>query len=185
LIATALFVVSALFAVAGAVAAATVRNLFHASLLLGVCLLGVAGLYLFLEQYWLACVQVVVYIGGILVLILFATLFSSDITGLVQRRHPALLGAGGVVALLAGGVVGKLALAGHAAAALRPRTGPVRPDALGGDAFTLGDLLMGDWFVPFFAAGVLLTVALVGAVVIVQRYRRPASPAAAEVVERA
>ena len=83
MIADGLFLACALLAVVGGVMAATVRNLFHAALLLGLCLLGVAGLYLFLEQAWLACVQVIVYIGGILVLILFATLFSSDITGLV------------------------------------------------------------------------------------------------------
>jgi len=169
-----LFVVSALFAVVGALLAATVRNLFHAALLLGLCLLGVAGLYLFLEMAWLACVQVVVYIGGILVLILFATLFSADITGLVRRRHPALLGAGVAVALLACGIVVRLAVAGRAAADGRSmKTVGAHADALSGDTFTIGDLLMGDWFVPFFAAGVLLTMALVGAVVTVQRYRRP------------
>ncbi len=185
MIAQLLFLLAIAMAVVGGVLAATVRNLFHASLLLGLCLLGVAGLYLFLEQHWLACVQVVVYIGGILVLILFATLFSGDITGLVQKRHPALLVAGIVVALLGTGVVARLAQAGHAAVAARAAAAASNPDSLGTAQFTVGDLLMGDWFVPFFAAGILLTVALVGAVVVVQRYRRvPASNAAAE-VERA
>ncbi len=177
MIETFLFVVSSLLAIAGAIGAALVRNLFHASLLLGLCLLGIAGLYLFLEQHWLACVQVVVYIGGILVLILFATLFSADVMGAVQRRSPALLAAGGLAAVLASAVVVRLALAGRSAADARP-AGDMRPDAFEGDTFTVGDLLMGDWFVPFFAAGLLLTVALVGSVVIVQRFRRPAGEVA-------
>lgn len=176
MIATVLFVVTAALAVVGAVGAALVRNLFHASLLLGACLLATAGLYLFLEQYWLACVQVVVYVGGILVLILFATLFSADVMGAVQRRSPALLAAGAVVAGLVG--VGALRLAGVGSAAARGAVRIPRPDAFEGDTFTIGDLLLGDWYVPFFAAGVLLTVALVGAVVIVQRYRRPAGEVA-------
>ena len=172
MIETTLFVTSALFACVGGGMAATVRNLFHAALLLGLCLLGVAGLYLFLEQAWLACVQVIVYLGGILVLILFATLFSSDITGLVQRRHPALLAAGGIAALLTGGLALRLCAAGRAAVEARTGAGgPVRPTTMTGTSTTIGDLLMGDWFVPFFAAGVLLTVALIGAVVTVQRYR--------------
>ncbi len=174
MIADGLFLACALLAVVGGVMAATVRNLFHAALLLGLCLLGVAGLYLFLEQAWLACVQVIVYIGGILVLILFATLFSSDITGLVQRRHPSLLAAGGLTALLAGGLALRLAGAGRTAVDARlGAAGPGRPTAMTGESATIGDLLMGDWFVPFFAAGVLLTVALIGAVATVQRYRNP------------
>lgn len=180
MIGTGLFVLCAWIVVIGALGAAFVRNLFHASLLLGLCLLGTAGLYLFLEQHWLACVQVVVYVGGILVLILFATLFSADVMGAVQRRSSAMLAAGGLVAMLVAGLVIRLAAAGVASAdpfapVLAPRA---RPDAFVGDTFTVGDLLLGDWFVPFFAAGLLLTMALVGAVVTVQRYRRPAGEVA-------
>ncbi len=175
MIATALFVAAAAMAVAGALGAALVRNLFHAALLLGLCLLGTAGLYLLLEQHWLACVQVVVYVGGILVLILFATLFSADVMGAVQRRSSALLAAAAIVAVLTAGLVVRLASAGRAAVAARPAaarsTGAA--GAIEGDATTVGDLLLGDWFAPFFAAGLLLTIALVGAVVTVQRFRRP------------
>jgi NADH-quinone oxidoreductase subunit J len=172
-IATALFVASGGMAIAGALGAALVRNLFHAALLLGLCLLGTAGLYLFLGQHWLACVQVVVYVGGILVLILFATLFSADVMGAVQRRSPALLAAAGVVAVLAGGLVVRLAGAGHAAVTARPQRAAGTGSLEGAHGTTAGDLLLGDWFVPFFVAGLLLTIALVGAVVTVQRFRRP------------
>ncbi|MBL8753357.1 MAG: NADH-quinone oxidoreductase subunit J, partial [Planctomycetes bacterium] len=96
MIASCLFVAAGAMAIVGALGAALVRNLFHASLLLGLSLLGTAGLYLFLEQHWLACVQVVVYVGGILVLILFATLFSADVLGAVQKRSAAALAAGGL-----------------------------------------------------------------------------------------
>ncbi|MDO8349156.1 MAG: NADH-quinone oxidoreductase subunit J, partial [Planctomycetota bacterium] len=82
--------------VTGALGAALVRNLFHAALLLGLSLAGTAGLYLFLEQSYLACLQIVVYVGGVLVLILFATLFSADVMGAVQRT-PMWLRAVGVV----------------------------------------------------------------------------------------
>lgn len=167
-----LFVVVCLAAVVGALGAALVRNLFHAALLLGLCLVGVAGLYLFLEQYYLACVQVVVYVGGVLVLVLFATLFSADVMGAVQRTPwwQATLGVFGagvglaVAATLAGTAISK----GHDLDAVRK--GPA-PDPIAGSD-TVGDLLVGPWFVPFLLAGFLLTVALVAAVTTVRRFRR-------------
>ncbi len=158
----------------GALGAALVRNVFHAALLLGLCLLGVAGLYLFLEQPWLACVQVIVYIGGVLVLILFATLFSADAMGTEQRRRVTTLVIGSGAGALALVLAWRMATVGmQNGVGLQPtRSEPgMVPDAMAGSTNTVGDLLVGDWFVPFLAAGLLLTVALVGAVITVQRFR--------------
>lgn len=178
MIETALFWVCCLTAMAGAIGAATVRNLFHAALLLGLCLAGVAGLYLFLEASYLACVQVIVYIGGILVLVLFATLFSADIMGAVQRTPWWLRLSGLAGAALAALVAGRLAQIAveHAANLGRARSQPgALPDVIDGGAGVrvIGDLLVGGWLVPFLAGGMLLTAALVGAVAIVRRHRRP------------
>lgn len=175
--ASVLFTLSAAMAVGGAFGAALVRNLFHAALLLGLCLFGCAGLYLLLEQTWLACVQVVVYIGGILVLVLFATLFSADVMGTVQRRGAWQVGLGSTAALLCGAVATRLASGALVRTGDR-RALPGMADPLAGGS-SIGDLLTGEWFVPFLAAGLLLTAALVGSVATVQRFRRPA--AAAEV----
>lgn len=175
-----LFTVCCACAAGGALGAATVKNLFHAALLLGLALVGTAGLYLFLEAQWLACVQVVVYVGGILVLILFATLFSSDILGAVQRTPPALQFAGWLGAALAAVVVMRLVdvvlTAGVHLHHERGATGV--PEVIDGGSTAVGDLLVSSWLVPFLTAGVLLTVALVAAVATVQRFRRPNAPAA-------
>jgi len=173
---TLLFWTCCLSAIAGALLAATVRNLFHAALLLGLSLVGVAGLYLFLEAQWLACVQVVVYVGGILVLVLFATLFSSDVMGALQRTPLWLRAVGTLGALLAGTVAVRLAQtamqAAHRLEAARGTTAVA--DTIDGDSTaTIGDLLTSAWLVPFLAAGLLLTVALVAAVATVQRFRQP------------
>lgn len=179
----ALFWLCCLAAIAGAVAAAALRNLFHAALMLGLCLAGVAGLYLFLEASYLACIQVIVYIGGILVLVLFATLFSADIMGRLQRA-PLWLRLGGLAgAALAAAVAGRLAQVAmaHAAALERSRSGTgAQPDAIDGSR-AIGDLFTGPWLVPFLLAAVLLTAALVGAVALVMRYRarRPVEDARA------
>ncbi len=174
--ASVLFTLCAAMAVGGAFGAALIRNLFHAALLLGLCLFGCAGLYLLLEQTWLACVQVVVYIGGILVLVLFATLFSADVMGTVQRRGVLQVTIGSLAALLCGAVAARLA-AGALTRTGERRALPGMVDPLAGEAgsVSIGDLLTGEWFVPFLAAGVLLTAALVGSVATVQRFRRPAT----------
>lgn len=177
---SALFTLCAAMAVGGAFGAALIRNLFHAALLLGLCLFGCAGLYLLLEQTWLACVQVVVYIGGILVLVLFATLFSADVMGTVQRRSALQIALGSVASLLCGAVATRLASGALSRVGDR-RALPGMADPLAGEHDTIGDLLTGEWFVPFLAAGVLLTAALVGSVATVQRFRRPPATAPAEV----
>jgi len=129
-----------LCAIAGALGAAIVRNLFHAALLLGLSLVGVAGLYLFLEASYVACVQVVVYVGGILVLMLFATLFSSDVMGAVQRAPSWLRTIGMIGAILSAAVGIRLAqVSMQSATALahaRGHTGV--PDMIGGEYCTNG-----------------------------------------------
>lgn len=170
MITQALFLTCCGFAIGGAVGAATIRNLFHAALLLGLSLCGVAGLYLFLHAYYLACVQIVVYVGGILVLVLFATLFSADVMGRVQRTPGWLVGLGSAAAAIAGFTAWRLGSQALAARPLRPADAP--PPA-GHDVGAIGDLLVGDWLLPFLAAGFLLTVALVGAVATVRRHQRP------------
>lgn len=177
MIETLLFWVAAGCTVAGAVGAATVKNLFHAALLLGLGLVGTAALYLFLEAQWLACVQVVVYVGGILVLVLFATLFSTDILGVVQRTSWPLRVAGGAGTALAGFVAFRLldgvVTRGQDLARTRSAPGEVR--TIDGGPLPAGDLLMTSWLVPFLAASILLTAALIAAVATVQRFRRPAA----------
>ncbi len=171
-----LFWVCVLLTVAGALGATAVRNLFHAALLLGLTLVGIAGLYLFLEAAYLACIQVVVYVGGILVLVLFATLFSADILGQVQRARSWMITAGvgaGLLALLVALRLGQLALqhgVGLQAQRRMPRAGD---DPIAGPTHSLGEVFVGAWWVAFLAAGLLLTVALVGAVATVQRFRKP------------
>ncbi|MCX8039451.1 MAG: NADH-quinone oxidoreductase subunit J [Planctomycetota bacterium] len=166
-----LFWICALATVGGALASALLPNLVHAALCLGLALSGVAGLYLFLEAYYLACVQVIVYVGGILILILFATLFSSDILGRFQRSPPWQRVGGLCVAAIAGALAVRLGqvVYQHAATLEHQRPAQLREAiaAPGG----IGDLLTGPWLIPFLLASLLLTAALLAAVALVQRYR--------------
>ena len=78
-----IFYAFALLTVVSALLVVTVRNIVHAAFSLMITLFGIAGLYVFLQADFLAATQVIVYVGGILVLILFGVMMTS---GRLQMR---------------------------------------------------------------------------------------------------
>ena len=165
---------------ATAAGAALARNLVYASLSLGVCLAGVAGLYLFLQAEYLAVVQMIVYVGGILILILFGVMFSRDLLGTHTRPSWGARILGALVFLVVLGASARTAWV----ASLRGMTDSVTPDHLtilrsSPEAWTgaiatdspvhLGGLLMNVWLAPFLVIAVLLTVVLVAALGLVRK----------------
>ncbi len=71
----AFFVIPALLAVAGAIWSVLATRVFHSALGLGVALVAVAALYVSMEQTLLGVIQLLVYVGGILTLLVFAVMF--------------------------------------------------------------------------------------------------------------
>lgn len=169
-----LFWAACLLAVIGAALAVSARNLLHAAFSLGASLLGVAVLYLFLQAEFLAAVQILVYIGGVLVLTVFAVMLSADIEGRSQRPPRWTWWLGIPAAGLTLYAMARLAVASVVSGQVpilrsAPRALPQsinRPD--GGN---LGDLLLGPHLVPFLLVAVLLTVVLVLAVALVRKER--------------
>ena len=159
---------------AGAAGAAFARNLVYAALSLGVSLAGVAGLYLFLQAEYLAVIQMIVYVGGILVLILFGVMFSRDILG--NSTVPSL-GArvlGGLASLATLAAMGKVAWTIGTKEVFGVSGERIPTDRWVGQISSsspvhLGDLLMGQWLVPFLVVAVLLTVVLVAALGLVRK----------------
>lgn len=181
----ALFLFWALVAVvvASAASAALARNLVYAALSLGACLAGVAGLYLFLQAEYLAVIQMTVYVGGILILILFGVMFSRDLLGTKSPPSwPARI-LGGLVFLVV--LVGALrtswisALRGMSPSpngSLSPiRSSPTEwvGNIASDSPAHLGTLLMSQWLAPFLVIAVLLTVVLVAALGIVRKENTP------------
>lgn len=165
--------------IAAAGSAALARNLVYAALSLGVCLAGVAGLYLFLQAEYLAVIQMIVYVGGILILILFGVMFSRDLLGLHTRPSwPARLQGAAVfllVVVAAARTAWVASQRGMLATGAEP-LGAVRsaPEAWAGSIATdapvhLGSLLMEAWLAPFLVIAVLLTVVLVAALGLVRK----------------
>jgi NADH-quinone oxidoreductase subunit J len=156
-----LFLLTGIIILASAVMVVTTRKLLHAALWLVVSLFGVAVLYAMLQASFMAVVQVVVYIGAIAILFIFAVMLTRrELMDKGQQTRsnwwiPASLG----VLILAGLVAIILSVPGvdRVAAALPEGLDSVR---------ALGTALVSPdaYVLPFEAASVLLLAALVGAV---------------------
>lgn len=143
------------------------ETITHAALYLALAFVGVAGLYALLEADFLAVVQVLVYAGAVMTVLIFAIMLSDirEVRGLrlpLFRRLssprwgwlPAALAAG-LAALLLAAFTGSALVAG----------GEGRAAGLG----ELARALLTTYLVPFEAASVLLLAAMVGAIVLARR----------------
>lgn len=166
------FLIAAGLTLAAAVAAMSLRNLIHCALCLVVTFFGVATLFLLLGAEFVSFAQVMVYVGAIAILIVFATLLtrSAGTAGEPLAFQPWLLGVG-VAGLVAGAVVACALgsrllprLTSHAVAKAAPTTRE------------LGEQLMTTYVLPLEVIGLLLTAALIGAVVLAVREPKSSVP---------
>lgn len=134
----------------------SLRKLVHCALALAVCLVGLAGLYLDLGAEFVGLAQVLVYVGAVVILIVFAILLtrSEDLPSPKASRILGLAVSACVFGLLAWAVVTGGAMLGSGAA---PTQGAIRQ---------IGAVMMDRYVLPLEIAGLLLTAALIGAVVI-------------------
>lgn len=154
--------VLAILTVASGLVVITHRNPVIAALALAFNLVAIAGFYLVLGAQFIALLQVIVYAGAILVLILFVIMLlnlqdeaSARASGSIQRWLAPIL------SVLFASVLGRVILAGG-------RPGAPR----GADFGTVGSVgreLFGRFFYPFEAISLLLVVAMVGAVLLAKR----------------
>ena len=144
---------------AAAVLVVTLRNIFHCALSLILALLGIAVIYLFLKAEFLAVIQVLLYIGAIMTLLIFAIMLTHHIGDkTVPQTNRQSLPAFALLSFLNILFIGSVAVTSW-------KTGWVIPDVLI-DAKILGTALMGVYVFPFEIISVVLIVALVGAVIL-------------------
>ncbi len=154
-------VIAAAMAVA-AVRVVTTQNIVHAALYLVVVLAGVAAVYILLAAEFTAWVQVLVYIGAIVVLFLFGIMLTRAPIGRTADLDNDQRWLGLVVALFLLGVLGSVLTDAFGSAKVDPDVGVQRADAVGTSIFQ-------TYVIPFEVISVLLLAALVGAVVMARR----------------
>ncbi len=155
------FLLFAAITVGSAAVCVLARSLIYSAFALLFTFFGVAGLYLLLGADFLAATQLLIYVGGILVLLLFGVMLTHKLYDLDLRTQMHQFGAAFFVFLA---IFGVLAINIYRTPW---RVGPGRPPAP--TTAEIGREFMGAWLLPFEAASILLLVALIGAAMIVRR----------------
>ena len=136
----------------------TLRNIFHCALFLILCLFSVAGIYVLLSAEFVAVVQVLLYVGAVAMLMIFAIMLTSKLAGREIRMTNEQTVAGGFLSVvLALGLWYSLA---HTY--FRPVDTMPAPKS----TLAIGNLLMTDFVLPFELVSVILLAALIGAIII-------------------
>jgi NADH-quinone oxidoreductase subunit J len=153
-----IFYLLAALTVGSALVVALSRNIVYSAFSLLGTFMGVAGLYALLAADFVAVIQILVYVGGILVLIIFAVMLTHRIDDVAVSnrsvgRLPAALIVGAVGVLMGIGVT--------AARWVQKADVQVAPTTYG-----IGDAFLGPYILPFELASVVLLVVLIGAVVV-------------------
>jgi len=155
------FLVIAIITLSGALAAATLRKLIHAALCLVIAFVGVAAYFFLLGAEFVGLVQVFVYVGAVAVLIVFTIL-------LTRREVNGTLGinwSGAIVALAVFGGLLWTILKTKSLAIPAPQIELLTVKRI-------GEVLMTDFVWPLQCVGLVLTAALIGALVLVMEEKR-------------
>jgi NADH-quinone oxidoreductase subunit J len=161
----AVFYLFAFITIVSAVIVVFSRNIMYAAFALLFTFFGVAGLYVLLAADFLAITQILIYVGGILVLMLFGVMLTSNVVSVDIKTGtfhtiPAMF----IVAVVAGSFAGLFYSIWSDVG-----TPTTTPDTT---TPTLGQMLMTSYVLPFEVASVVLLVALIGAAFIARRERK-------------
>lgn len=145
--------------IGSAIGVVALNNVVHSALFLVAALVATAGLYVILRVEFIALVQVLLYAGGVIVLLLFALMMTRG------RDVPHQLSGSQRPFAVVAGVALFVVLAAAALA-----TSWTQPEALTGVSFdAIGQSLFSTWAIPFEIASLVLLAALIGAIVIARQ----------------
>ena len=155
------FIVIAILTLAGALAAACLRKLIHAALCLIIAFIGIAAFFFLLGAEFVGLAQIFVYVGAVAVLIVFTIL----LTGRQDENTGGFNWSGALVAIAV--------FAGLAWTILKtPATAVAAPAIESLTVKRIGEVLMTSYVWPLQCVGLLLTAALIGALVLVMEEKR-------------
>lgn len=160
------FVMLALFALAGGVGMISFRQPIHSALSLIISILALAGIFAILSASFLFMVQIIVYAGAVITLVLFIIMFLNIKTeNLPEEKNKKRLFVIGSIALIPFNILIIKAFS----------TLPSKPMGIKEDGFgnikPFGEILFYNWLVPFELISLLLLTALIGAVVYARKGR--------------
>jgi NADH-quinone oxidoreductase subunit J len=160
----ALFYVIAAITVAGAAGVALSRNILYSAIGLLMALLGVGSLYVFLAADFVAVTQLLIYIGGVLVLVLFAVMLTNRITEVNVSNSSFGLFGGILLAVATAPVLVTVVTLTPWGARVTPE-----PSVAAATTEAIGNAFLTRWLLPFEVASVVLLATLIGAIVIARK----------------
>ena len=158
------FIITACLTVGSAVAAMTLRNLVHCALALAITFAGLAALYLQLSAQFAGLAQILVYVGAVAILIVFAILLTRSGEPGKESIFSSSWIIGAAIALAVFAVLVGLIRSSR----LRLAEAPPAPQVT---VTNIGEQLMSRYVLPLEVIGLLLTAALIGAVLIAMKER--------------
>ena len=162
---TIIFYLFALITVVSASIVVLSKNIVYSAFALLFTFFGVAGLYVLLMADFIAITQLLIYVGGILVLIIFGVMLTTRVIQVDMRTNAMqLIPAVFIVAALAGTLIGVFWSTDWRVAPASESFEKTTPK--------IGEMLLSSYFLPFEIASVVLLVALVGAAMIARRERK-------------
>ncbi len=156
------FAVIALMMVFGAVRVVTTKNVVHAALWLVAVLGGAAAQYVLLAAEFVAVTQVLVYIGAVMVLFLFGTMLTRARIGHERDLNNRSLLPAALVSLLLFGTLTYVLIDAYRATTL-----PTDPHIV--STTDISDAIFSTYLLPFWALSIVLTAAVIGAIVLARR----------------
>ena len=165
------FYLLAATAVVSGLLVVTARNPVHSVLWLILAFFSSAGLFVLMGAEFLAMLLVVVYVGAVAVLFLFVVMMLDVDFVRLREGYARYLPLGGIVAgiLLAEMIMVSMAVVQGGAA--REATGPAAAAADASNIETIGRVLYTDYVYFFQAAGIVLLIAMIGAIVLTLRHK--------------
>ncbi len=158
MLAQVIFYALAALTVGSAMLVAFSRNIVYSTFALLGAFMGVVGIYILLAADFVAMVQLLVYVGGILVLTIFAVMLTAGIADVTVSNRAVGTGS----ALFTVGIAGIVMLYAiartqwHQVAAITPAP----------TTYAIGNAFLGEYVLPFEVASLVLLAALIGAIVI-------------------
>jgi NADH-quinone oxidoreductase subunit J len=150
------FAALSIILIGSALAVVLSKNLFHAVLWLALALTGTAGVFLLLDAEFLAAVQLLLYAGGIITIVVFAIVVTERLIGERITQTNMRIGGGALISLV---------LFGFIVNVLRKSPLPAtRPDMPGDLTRTLGMLVLTRYVLPFELLAVLMLAGMLGAI---------------------
>ncbi|MEW5701650.1 MAG: NADH-quinone oxidoreductase subunit J [Candidatus Zixiibacteriota bacterium] len=157
------FFALALLIIVSALSVVTTKNIFHSAIFLILALFGVAGIFVLLEAPFLAAAQVLIYVGAVAILMIFAVMMTARIADATLQHTNEQVPLGLVIS------AGLLAVILYSLWQTPISVSAAAP--VSGAGKKLGELFLTKFVLPFEVVSVLLLAALIGALIIAKRDR--------------